>query len=278
VLKKKLARLILQLEKMESVLIAYSGGVDSSLLLRLAKRTLGNNVLAVTADSCVYPKHQLRFARKISAKWGIKHKIIKINKLNNKSFAKNPINRCYYCKKELFKRLWRIARQHKINFVLDGSNASDSQDFRPGNKAKREFNIRSPLEECGIDKQDIYRLSRIFNLPTRNIPSTVCLASRIPYGQPIILGDLKIIEKAEDYIRRLSFKQVRLRQYNLNNGLKLARIELEISDLARLFNASLCHKITSYLKRLGYDYITLDLEGYRSGSMNESIRLLSQRR
>ena len=270
-LRKKLARLILQLEKMQSVLVAYSAGLDSSLLLRIAKKTLGNNVLAVTADSCVYPRHQLRFARKIASEWRIKHKIIKITKLNNKSFAKNPVNRCYYCKKELFKRLWGIARQHKINFILDGSNASDPRDFRPGNKAKREFNVRSLLEECGINKQDIYRLSRIFNLPTKNITPTVCLASRIPYGQPITFEDLKIIEKAEDYIKRLGFKQVRLRHYNLDKALKLARIEVESNNIARVVN-SLRRKIIGYLKRLGYDYITLDLEGYRTGSMNKKVR------
>ena len=265
--EKKLNQLIVLLKQMQAVLIAYSGGVDSSLLLRVAKQALGDNVLAVTADSSIYPQEELRFARRMASECDIRHKIIKIAQLNNSSFVKNPVNRCYYCKRELFRRLWAIARRSKINFVLDGSNNSDSRDFRPGNQARKEFNIRSPLEECVINKQDIYHLSKILGLPTKNKPATVCLAS-----QRILPKDLKMIEQAEGYIRRAGFNQVRLRHYNLNGGLKLARIELDRKDIPRL-TGSCRLRVTGYLKRLGYDYITLDLEGYHTGSMNKFSRL-----
>jgi len=278
-LKRKLARLIALLEQMQKVAVCYSGGVDSTLLLRIAKQALGDNVLAVTADSLIYPQEQLRFACKITKGWRLKHEIIKVDILKIPNFVKNPINRCYYCKRELFKRLWGIARRFKINFVLDGSNASDSQDFRPGNQARRGFNVRSPLEECAINKQDIYRLSKLLNLPTRDKPSTVCLASRIPYGQQILPEDLKMIQQAEGYIRRFGFNQVRLRHYNLNGQLrpstqspgtivKLACIELDKEHISR-FAGSCRLRVTGYLKRLGYDYTTLDLDGYHSGSLNK---------
>jgi uncharacterized protein len=266
-LKKKLASLIVILKRMQKVAIAYSGGVDSSLLLKIARQNLGENVLAVTADSPIYPQEELRFARRITKDWEIKHRIIKVDLLRNTSFIKNPINRCYYCKRELFRQFWDIARRFKINFVLDGGNASDYQDFRPGNQAKREFNIRSPLEECAINKQDVYQLSKLYSLPTRNKPATVCLASRIPYGQPILLKDLRMIQQAETFIRGFGFKQVRLRHYNLDGQLKLARIELDRKDMPG-FSGFLCLKVSGYLKRLGYSYITLDLEGYRPGSLN----------
>lgn len=280
-LKKKLTRLIALLGQMQKVAVCYSGGVDSSLLLRVAKQALGDNVLAVTADSSIYPQEQLAFARRMTKDWGIRHKFIKVDVLKILAFINNPINRCYYCKRELFKRIWGIARRFKIDFVLDGSNASDFQDFRPGNQAKREFKVRSPLAECAINKQDIYGLSRLLGLPTWNKPTTVCLASRIPYGQKILLKDLNMIQQAESYIRRFGFNQVRLRHYNLSRAprygflkdgqVKLACLELDKKDIPRL--AGSCRlQVMDYLKRLGYDYITLDLEGYRSGSLNKFVR------
>lgn len=281
-LEKKLKSLVAILKQMQAVLIAYSGGIDSSLLLKVARQTLGENVIAVTANSPIYSQEELRFARRITAIWGIRHKIVKIPHLKNSKFVKNPANRCYYCKREMFRRLWSIAREFKINFVLDGSNASDSKDTRPGNQAKRDFKVRSPLEECGINKHDIYQLSRMFNLPTRDKPATVCFASRIPYGQRILRKDLKMIEQAENYVRRLGFNQVRLRHYNLSSAkdsrlkrrhslkvdqLKLARLEVDKSDIPRLVNLYQ-NQIISNFKRLGYDYVALDLEGYRPGSLN----------
>ncbi|MGD9014571.1 MAG: ATP-dependent sacrificial sulfur transferase LarE [Candidatus Omnitrophota bacterium] len=279
-LRKKLTRLVTRLEQMQRVAICYSGGVDSSLLLRVAKQTLGSNVLAVTAESPIYPQEQLRFARRMAKDFKARHKIIKFDIFKIPTFIKNPVNRCYYCKRELFGRIWSVARKAKINFLLDGSNASDSQDFRPGNQAKREFNVCSPLEECAISKQDVYRLSKLLGLPTWDKPNTVCFASRIPYGQEISLKDLEMIQKAERYIRGFGFQQVRLRHYNLsqvvgnralkNGQVKLACIELDKKHISRL--AGSCRlMVGGYLKRLGYDYITLDLEGYRSGSLNKFI-------
>ncbi len=281
-LKRKLARLISILKKMQAVLIAYSGGADSSLLLRIAKETLGDNVTAVTADSPLYSQEELKFTRTITERWGIRHKVIKIPHLENSQFVRNPVSRCYYCKRDLFKRLWNIAKISKIKYVLDGSNADDSKDFRPGIQAKKELGVRSPLEECGINKQDIYQLSRLYHLPTRNKPATVCFASRIPYGQPISSKDLEMIKQAERYIRGLGFKQVRLRHYSLGQAigasqmgyplkrsrLKLARLEVDKCDIPQLINRRR-NSVTCYLKRLGYDYVTLDLEGYRPGSLNK---------
>ncbi len=274
-LKKKLDKLIALLKQMESVLIAYSGGTDSSLLLKIANHVLGNNVIAVTASSPIFPPDELQFTRRITAEWGINHRIVKINLFKNPLFVKNTVDRCYYCKRELFKTLWGIAYKYKINFVLDGSNISDSRDFRPGSKARSELGVRSPLDECAIGKQDIYRLSELFDLSTKNKPATVCLASRIPYGQPIVVKDLITIYRAESYFRGLGFTQVRLRHYSLGlpfkrrrgRTLKLARIELDKNDIYRLVN-SYRPLIISYLNQLGYDYITLDLEGYRKGSLN----------
>ncbi|MBU1871549.1 MAG: ATP-dependent sacrificial sulfur transferase LarE [Candidatus Omnitrophica bacterium] len=277
-LKKKLARMVASLKEMQAVLISYSGGVDSSLLLEVARQALGNNVLAVTVDSPVYSKEELEFARRFTAKQNVRHKVIKISHLNNPDFIKNPINRCYYCKSELFRLLRSIAGKSGIKFILDGSNASDLEDFRPGRQAKKEFGIRSPLEECRISKKEVYRLSRIYNLPSKTKPSTVCFASRIPYGQKIRHQDLSMIEEAESYIRSLGIKEVRLRHYNLGasaglalNGsrcLKLARIEVDKKDIP-LLAAGRRRQVIRRLRRLGYNFVALDLEGYRLGSLHQ---------
>jgi len=261
----KLERLKDILRQMESILVAYSGGVDSALLLKVACDTLGDKVLAVTADSPTYPAQELDFAQKIAARLGVRHKIIKTQELKDKNFIANPVNRCYFCKGELFGRLKKIARQAQLSFVVDASNIDDKKDYRPGNMAKKELNIRSPLQEAGLTKVDIRRLSKRLGLITWDKPSLACLASRVAYGIRISPGLLARIEQAETYLKRLGFRQVRLRHYN-----GLCRIEVLKEDVSRLIDRR--EKIAKKLKGLGYNYITVDLEGYRSGSLNEVIK------
>lgn len=221
-------------------------------------------ILAVTACSPTYPKEELLFSKSIARSLGVRHKIIKTYELKDKRFIANPVNRCYFCKIELFTGLKGIAIKSKLNFVLDASNVSDKLDFRPGNMAKQELKIRSPLQETGFTKVDIRKLSKKLGLITWDKPSLACLASRIPYGQRISSELLGRINQAEVYLRRLGFKQVRLRHYN-----GLCRIEVLKNDICRLISKR--NLVVDKLKKLGYNYITIDLEGYRSGSMNPAL-------
>lgn len=249
------------LKNMGSVLLAYSGGADSTFLLKVASDVLGDKVLAVTAVSPTYTQEELVFALSMAKSIGIRHKIIKTYELKDKKFIANPINRCYFCKRELFSQLKALAKKHKLNFVADASNVSDKKDFRPGNMAKKELNIRSPLQEAHLSKEDIRNLSQQLGLQTWNKPALACLASRIPYGVRISPSVLELINKSEAYLRSLGFKQVRLRHYN-----GLCRIEVFKEDIPTLIGKR--NLIVGKLKHLGYHYVTLDLEGYRSGSMN----------
>ncbi len=268
----KLEKLKKILKKMGSCLIAYSGGVDSSLLLKLAKDTLGDRVLAVTALSQTYPKEELKEAKKMARRLGVRHLVIKTKEYNNPNFKKNPLNRCYYCKRELFSKLKAIARKNKIDYILDGSNVDDVLDFRPGELAKKHFGVRSALREAGFRKEDIRILSKRLHLSTWDKPSLACLASRFPYGSQISKRNLLTVDKAENFIRSLGFRQVRVRHYG-----HLARIEVERNEIPKLIRDYALPagrqglRITDYLKRLGYNYVTVDLEGYRTGSMNPAL-------
>jgi len=261
----KIERLKDILRKMGSVLVAYSGGADSTFLLRVAGDVLKDKVLAVTADSPTYQPQELEFSRRMARALGVRHKVIKTDELEDRRFAVNPVNRCYYCKRELFLRLKIIAQKDKINFVADASNLSDKKDFRPGNLAKKELKIRSPLQEAGMSKLDVRKISEKLGLSTWDKPSLACLASRIPYGMRISRGLLERIDKAETELKKMGFKQVRLRHYN-----GLCRIEVFKDEIPALINKR--HLVVEKLKKLGYNYITVDLEGYRTGSLNELIK------
>lgn len=253
------------LRKLKSVVIAYSGGLDSTYLLKVAFDTLGkNNVLAVTARSETYPESEYRGAVRLARRMGARHFTIHTRELAIKNFRSNPVDRCYYCKKELFKQLDGIRKRYKMAALLDGTNYDDLKDVRYGRFAAKELKVKSPLLEAQITKADIRALSRRLKLPTWNKPSFACLASRFPFDSTISAKDLKRIDAAEGSLRRLGFRQVRVRIHK-----DIARLELLPSDLARAVRVR--EEITGKLKKLGFVYVTLDLQGYRTGSMHEAV-------
>ncbi len=266
-LETKIQKLKEIFKSMGRVLVAYSGGVDSTLLLKVAKDILGDkNVLAVTALSPLYPDRELTGAKMLTRAMGVRHLLIDSNELEIEGFSKNPPNRCYHCKKELFGKLKNLARKEEIPFVVEGSTLDDEKDYRPGRRAIQELGIRSPLKEAMFTKEEVRKLSNDLRLSTWDKPSFACLASRFPYGEEITLKDLKRVDDAESFIFRLGFTQVRVRHHG-----KLARIEVLPKEVERLMDRSLRDKLVSQLKKIGYQYITVDLQGFRSGSMNEVL-------
>lgn len=261
----KLSLLKNLLKEMGSVLIAYSGGVDSTFLLKVASEILGNKVMAVTARSETYPSSEINDVLDMISTLGVKHRFIETDELQNPSFFENPPERCYYCKKELFGQLTAIAKEEGYNYILDGSNLDDTADFRPGMKAAEEIGIRSPLKEVGLEKDEIRILSMLMGLPTWDKPSSPCLSSRFPYGVRITKESLKMVEEAENFLKELGFNQVRVRHFG-----DIARIEVEKEDIEKLLKYGL--KVMERLKSLGYTYVCLDLEGYRAGRMNEVLK------
>lgn len=252
---------------MERVIVAFSGGVDSTFLLKVARDTLGvRNVLAVTALSPLYPQRELEEAKKVIQPLGVRHLLIESNELEIPGFSKNPPNRCYYCKRRLFEELLSLAREESIRFVVEGSTLDDEKDHRPGKMAIEELGIRSPLQEALFTKTDIRECSKALGLPTWDKPSFACLASRFPYREEITEEGLKMVDEAEGFLFGLGFKQVRVRHYQ-----DLARIEILKEEITRLLDGQLREKVVSHLKGIGYKYITLDLQGFRSGSMNEAL-------
>jgi len=263
--KSKLKKLKNNLKEMRSVLIAFSGGVDSTFLLKVAYDVLGENAVAVTAASSTYPQRELEQAKEFTKTMGIKHVIINSEENEIDDFSKNPINRCYYCKKELFSKIKQIASEKHINYILDGSNIDDDADYRPGMKALKELCIVSPLIDVCLNKKEIRELSREMGLNTWDKPAFACLASRFPYGVEITRSKLEQVEKAESFLYNLGIKQFRVRYHN-----ELARIEVLKDEFQTIFEHS--NEIVKRFKELGFKYVTLDIEGYRKGSMNEVLK------
>lgn len=264
---KKIVVLKAILKKLKSAVVAYSGGVDSTFLLYAAMSVLGrDNVIAVTATSESYPAFELNSAKRIARHLRVKHVITRTNELKNKDFSKNPVNRCYFCKKELFRRLKKIARENGCRYVLDGSTADDLNDLRFGTVAAKEEGIKSPMQQARLCKQDIRGFAKRLGLRNWNKPSFACLASRFEYNKRIDKDKLRIVEEAEDFMRRAGFGQLRVRCHG-----DIARIEIDKTKMRKFFNNGTREKIAKKLKSLGFTYVTVDLAGYRTGSMNEGL-------
>lgn len=265
-LQEKLNNLLKKFEEMEGVLIAFSGGVDSTLLLKAATLTSAR-VMAVTASSPTYPETEIAAAVQLARDLRVQHRIINTNEMEDPNFTANPTERCYHCKRELFATLRRLASEHHLKTIVDGANADDEEDFRPGRRAAREFGVRSPLQEVGLTKDEIRQLAKYFHLPNWDKPSMACLSSRIPYGQAITPEKLRQIAAAEEYLYQLGLKEVRVRHHDT-----IARIEVNPAAFALFIDAAEREKIVKFFKGLGFTYISLDLEGFRSGSMNALLK------
>lgn len=267
-LELKEAALDRTLRELPSVIVAYSGGVDSAYLAVAAHRALGSAALCVTADSPSYPERHRGIARRVAEQFGLNHLVIQTGEMARPEYRANPANRCYYCKHELYTHLSSIARERGIPVIADGSNADDRGDYRPGRQAAREFGVRSPLDEAHLTKDDIRELARRAGLSTWNEPASACLSSRIPYFTEVTDEKLRMIERAEAVLHDLGFRIARVRHHET-----IARLELGRDEIARALEPSMADDIDTKLRAIGYAHVTVDLRGYRLGSLNEALRL-----
>lgn len=267
-LDRKEAALERALGELPSLIVAYSGGVDSAYLAFAAHRVLGESVLCVTADSPSYPERHRAIARRVAKEFAFNHLVIQTSEMARPEYRANPANRCYFCKHELYTHLSSIARERGIPVIADGSNADDRGDYRPGRQAAREFGVRSPLDDAQLTKADIRELSRRAGLPTWDEPASACLSSRIPYFSEVTDEKLRMIERAEVALHDLGFRICRVRHHDT-----IARIELGRDEIARAIEPTMADTIDKRLREIGYAHVTVDLRGYRLGSLNDALRL-----
>lgn len=269
---QKEARLEETIRSFSSALVAFSGGVDSTYLAFISHRVLGSSAWIVTALSASVSSHQEELVRDFVQRYKVNHRFIQTSELEDPNYAANPSNRCYFCKSELFGQLEKLRQEWNLEVLFDGSNADDLGDYRPGRRAAGENQVVSPLIEAGMTKEDIRERSRYWGLPTWDAPSMPCLASRLPYGVAVTEAKLKQVEQAEAFLQGLGFREFRVRHHE-----ELARLEISPSEMPRILDPALFDRINQELKSLGYTYVTLDLQGFRSGSLNEQLLQLEER-
>lgn len=265
--KEKLEKLKSRLRELESVAVAYSGGVDSNFLLKVATETLGDKAIAITIHAMMHSSREIEEAKEYAKSFNANHIVLNIDNLDVEDFIKNTPQRCYHCKTAVFTKIKEIAKENNIKYVVDGTNMDDLGDYRPGLKALEELNIVSPLKECGLTKEDIRSLSKEMNLETYKKPAFACLATRVPYGTEITNDILRTIEKSEAFLQDMGFSQFRVRVHD-----NIARIEVDKSEINKFFTENLLEKTTNKLKEIGFEYVTLDMNGYKMGSMNKAFK------
>lgn len=265
-LDDKFNKLKENLKSMDRVIIAFSGGVDSTFLLKAASQAGLSEILAVTGISESLPQDELSFAGEVTSSLDIEHRVIVTEELKDVNYANNPPDRCYYCKKDLFSRLRKIAKEEKYSFILDGTNADDAHEWRPGRRAAREEGVKSPLLDAALSKKEIRDISRKLGLPTWDKPATPCLSSRFQYGQRITAEALERVSRAEGFIKKIGIREFRVRDHS-----EVARIEVPPEEFRIFMNNTVRNEVVSFLKSIGYKYVTLDLQGFRSGSSNEIL-------
>jgi len=267
-LAKKQEKLFSTLGGMHRVIVAYSGGTDSAYLAWAAHQVLGVHALAITADSASIPESHKRDAEDFVRRFGIPHEYVQTHEFDNPDYIKNDKNRCFHCKDELFTQLENLGRARGIAHIIYGVNQDDLGDYRPGQNAAKLHQVKAPLVEAGLSKAEIRELSRLAGLPTWDRPASACLSSRIPYGTPVTIQTIQTVESGEEALKALGFRQFRVRFHG-----ELVRIEIAKDELSRALTAEMAAEFTSIFKKLGFQYVTLDLEGYRQGSLNEVLNL-----
>ncbi len=267
-LREKEERLFADLRRMGHVIVAFSGGTDSAYLAWAAHQAVGQNAVAMTADSASLPESHKRDAEAFVAQFGIAHEYVETHEFDNPDYAKNGPDRCFHCKDELFTVLEQVGRERGYEHIVYGVNVDDLGDYRPGQNAARKHEVAAPLADAGLTKAEIRELSRQAGLPTWDRPASACLSSRIPYGTPVTIQNVKTVETGEEELKALGFRQFRVRFHG-----EVARIEIAREEMSKAFSMEMASRLTAIFKGLGFQYVTLDLEGYRQGSMNEVLGL-----